>query len=580
MRFPGIYSSKAAMMVKVKQHFKKEIWLVAVLLLCSLALALFFVLYGKMELFPAINSLIITTKEREAVQVGRHLQNMLIQNRTMNQQSTEWPQLFEEDVLPVEIGFLVNHARQDFGIHKVKVFNASGLIIYSTTREDIGSVNNKAYFHDHVAKGKTLTYLVHKEQSSLENQYFGQDVVETYVPIMDKGVFVGAFEIYYDVSGETQLVSRLSHRTMLLGGGVGGFLFVLACGIALQATRNIHILQRAEEKISQQAEELHQRNDELSILYDLSKVTSRSLDIDALLQSVLYTVLDHLAFLKLQKRGVVFLCRDNKMEIKAQLGIPFGSISCQQGRDPRTCFCGKCAEDGRILIADQCKNVPDGMHPFHEHGHIILPLTADNKVLGVLCLYTVPHVKVDKHYLQLLEGIGNQIGGAIEKALLYGEVKNLSLHDPLTGLPNRRLMKDCLRHTQTLSQRYERSFSVIMADIDHFKDYNDRHGHAAGDKLLHKVATLLQNGVRGSDLVARYGGEEFLLVLPETGGDEAGVVAEQIRCTIEQETDVTISCGYAQFNTGMGLNELVEVADKALYRAKQDGRNRVAAARR
>lgn len=167
----------------------------------------------------------------------------------------------------------------------------------------------------------------------------------------------------------------------------------------------------------------------------------------------------------------------------------------------------------------------------------------------------------------------------------------LSILDPLTGLANRR------RFTETLQEEWQRAVrrrepvGLAMIDIDFFKKYNDRYGHPAGDRCLRGVGTALKNAVRETDLVARYGGEEFSFVLPGTGNEHARRIAERGRAAVcalnEPHEDstcgiVTVSIGVSSMmpSAATSPEQLVELADAALYKAKRDGRNRVAALRR
>ncbi|HDZ84312.1 MAG TPA: GGDEF domain-containing protein, partial [Nitrospirae bacterium] len=125
------------------------------------------------------------------------------------------------------------------------------------------------------------------------------------------------------------------------------------------------------------------------------------------------------------------------------------------------------------------------------------------------------------------------------------------------------------------SVRFKRPLSVIMLDIDHFKAYNDTHGHNKGDNALVDVAKVLLKESREIDLAVRYGGEEFLVLLPETDLEGARDVAERIRQTIEATTNVTVSLGVTSYHEKMHQEEIVIKADKALYMAKNNGRNRV-----
>lgn len=165
----------------------------------------------------------------------------------------------------------------------------------------------------------------------------------------------------------------------------------------------------------------------------------------------------------------------------------------------------------------------------------------------------------------------------------HHKLEELSVRDGLTGLYNRRELEKRLQEETQRARRYSHPYSVLMLDIDHFKDINDRYGHQTGDDVLITVADLVRLTVRPVDVVARYGGEELAVILPETDGGGARLVAERIRGTIEEsltttsqgETiQVTVSIGLATFPrdsaTGAGL---VHAADQALYAAKMDGRN-------
>ena len=172
---------------------------------------------------------------------------------------------------------------------------------------------------------------------------------------------------------------------------------------------------------------------------------------------------------------------------------------------------------------------------------------------------------------------------------LNRRLEELSITDGLTGLYNHSHFYARLDEEMKRAERYGHPLSLIISDIDHFKHYNDAHGHPAGDSLLKGVASCIKGNGRGQDLVARYGGEEFSIILPETGKEAAVMVAERVRrCIFEQpfpdketqpEGNLTISLGVATFpDDAADLKGLVNMADSALYRAKEGGRNRVEAA--
>jgi diguanylate cyclase (GGDEF)-like protein len=160
------------------------------------------------------------------------------------------------------------------------------------------------------------------------------------------------------------------------------------------------------------------------------------------------------------------------------------------------------------------------------------------------------------------------------------DLERLSTSDALTGLYNRRYLTQRLSEELVRSYRHKGSFSVLMADVDEFKKYNDAFGHPAGDEVLKKVANILLGSTRSIDCTARYGGEEFAVLLTDTGGEVANEVAERIRARVEAQEfagrKITLSVGIAEFpQDGATADEVISSADEALYAAKRSGRNRV-----
>lgn len=175
----------------------------------------------------------------------------------------------------------------------------------------------------------------------------------------------------------------------------------------------------------------------------------------------------------------------------------------------------------------------------------------------------------------------------IRRALSHEHNKRLANSDGLTGLYNHRHLQERLDQEVQRARRYRRHLSLIMADLDCFKTYNDTFGHPRGDEVLIQVASTLRRVSRASDVVARYGGEEFTLILPETPLAEAARVAERAREAVEDlqfeipggdgpSHQVSLSLGVATLPPGGTKEQLVTAADQALYRAKRQGRNRVA----
>jgi len=176
-------------------------------------------------------------------------------------------------------------------------------------------------------------------------------------------------------------------------------------------------------------------------------------------------------------------------------------------------------------------------------------------------------------------------GGDVE-ALYHEEIHRLTIIDGLTQIANKRHFTDFLEREIARSVRHQRPLTLAMFDIDHFKKVNDEHGHLAGDRVLCGVAETIGAEVRREELLARWGGEELAVVLPETPIDGATKFAERIRHIIEETAfdydgemlRVTVSAGVAALAPGDTMQSLVERVDRLLYRAKEEGRNRVCGA--
>ncbi len=215
-----------------------------------------------------------------------------------------------------------------------------------------------------------------------------------------------------------------------------------------------------------------------------------------------------------------------------------------------------------------------------------LPLVIKQRLVGTLNLHKDDLDAFSEQDLKLIQAIGNQAAIAIENAQLYEKTRVLSNTDELTALANRRHFQGVLKREVDQAKRYNTTFSLIMLDVDHFKQYNDTHGHLAGDLVLKQVATILLQNTRGIDLVARFGGEEFVVLLPRT--DEKGALAtgEKLRQCVHDEAiagmessqplgRLTLSLGIAIYpQHSKDIFDLLNMADQALYQAKSSGRNR------
>src|SRR5467141_2609706 len=216
----------------------------------------------------------------------------------------------------------------------------------------------------------------------------------------------------------------------------------------------------------------------------------------------------------------------------------------------------------------------------------IFPLKAGDAVIGTLVCGSREAGALPEAAQKELTMLALQAAEALVRTRLFEQAERLATTDGLTGLLNRRTFNAQLLGRLREAQRYNRPLSLLLLDIDHFKKVNDTYGHPAGDAVLRGIAGILQKQARETDIVARYGGEEMALILPETDAAGAHAIAERIRKAVgatshpteQGAIQVTVSIGLATSPCPGDAEAVLEAADKALYRAKQGGRNRVVAA--
>ncbi|HWR29450.1 MAG TPA: sensor domain-containing diguanylate cyclase [Negativicutes bacterium] len=224
----------------------------------------------------------------------------------------------------------------------------------------------------------------------------------------------------------------------------------------------------------------------------------------------------------------------------------------------------------------------------------VLPLFSRDLLQGIIVLLWEYDRRIDnyRHMDDMMRIVAGQTALGLERHHLFTGVEKIGLTDELTGLSNRRMFNYLMEREISRSRRYGRPLSLVMIDIDHFKKINDTWGHPAGDMILRELSASMRANFRRLDVPVRYGGEEFAIILPETSLEEAIHFAERFRVVIEQSQfaygkdliSVTISLGVASIGNSpvseeLDSDALLQFADRALYQAKQSGRNRIAAGR-
>jgi diguanylate cyclase (GGDEF)-like protein len=332
--------------------------------------------------------------------------------------------------------------------------------------------------------------------------------------------------------------------------------------------------------------ELRQRHAELEVVCDTIRDVTSTLAMGEVLQRLLQRILRHLSA---EIGSILLVESDRSMVIAVAHGLPQYVIK-QTRLQPGEGVSGYVAATGRSLLVEDIEADARFQRRNHEryytHSLLSAPIILQDTVRGVINVNNkATREQFSQADLHLLETIAAHAAVALQNAERYEELLHRAQCDALTGLANHGHFWSSLEVEVQRANRYARELSVVMIDVDLFKDFNDRNGHMGGDEALATIARLIQERCRSSDLAARYGGEEFAVVLPETSLEGALSFGEKIRQSVEEEPfgrdraqRLTISVGVSNFPAdGEGARSLVEAADQQLYRAKSEGRDRVCA---
>jgi diguanylate cyclase (GGDEF)-like protein len=387
------------------------------------------------------------------------------------------------------------------------------------------------------------------------------------------------------------------------------------------------------EEIAKLKTELERTKTELGILHEVSNAMRTTLKLDEILYIILTGVTAHigLGF----NRALLFLINETDQMIEGKMGIGpetgeeanriWSQIEDEKKDLDDLISAYKCSD--KINYGPECgfnkqvQHVKIGIHDTNENlltlvaqegmplhltketiGNyknslivqllkndemVLIPLKAKDKINGIIVADNfITREPITKDDIRMLNMLANQAGLAIENSQLYEKTVMLANLDSLTELWNHGYFQYLLNTELEKSRVKQTPLSLLMADIDYFKIYNDALGHQAGDKILKELAALLKNQSRKIDFVCRYGGEEFAIVLPQTDKEEALMIAERLRVDIEKHTfmheeilpnkKLTLSLGISSFpEDGLLPAELLSAADKFLYQAKNKGRNKI-----
>ncbi|MDP8263728.1 MAG: sensor domain-containing diguanylate cyclase [Candidatus Ancaeobacter aquaticus] len=322
----------------------------------------------------------------------------------------------------------------------------------------------------------------------------------------------------------------------------------------------------------------------LRALFDISHAVRETLNLDKLLYSIMSVAKNtlnaeasSLAITDPKTNELIFTVA------KGEKGKAIKEMRLKMGQG----IIGSVAQNGKSLLIQNVKKdkrffkSADKKTGFITKSILCVPLRVKNNIIGAVeVLNKTDGTVFNKDDMELLTMLSSEAAIAIENARLF----NLATTDGLTTLNTIRYFRTLYDDEYSKCVRHKRKLSLILSDIDHFKNVNDTYGHQIGDLILRETANIMKNSVRDTDIVGRYGGEEFIIMLTETSRKNAVILADRIRKKIEEHVavddkgnnyKVTISMGVSSLSGKESPDELIKLADTALYKAKESGRNKV-----
>ena len=585
------------------------------ILLACLSISIVFPIYNVYFGAPSFAKLLIENTENEAKQTATFLARFLIPE---NKELTS--DLFSTDMLK-----MIEKNKKDFQIEKLKIFSRTGEVLFSTNPKDIGDINQNEYFLKIVSKGNIFSKIVQKGAKSAEGRLVTSDVMEVYIPIMNADAFIGAFELYYDITGKKGRLENLLSRSNYINFSIAAGLLIAFVVILFKASRSaierdqaLEALRKAhdglEDEIDERTEDLKIANRELEaeitekkraeeelierarqaeLGAEIGKVLVQRKNLRSLLQLCTESIVRHLdaAFARIWILNV----KKNVLELQASAGMYTRIDGNHALKQVGKLKIGIIAQEkkplltntviGDPMISDQEWAKREGMVAFAGH-----PLVVADKLVGVMAMFSKKPLQ--ETALKALASISDEIALGTEGKKAEDQIHFLAYYDNLTNLPNRYYFRELLNKMIEYARRYKTAFAVALIDLDDFNRINDTLGHNIGDEFLKSVSSRLLETLRNSDYVARIsdeeepvarmGGDEFIVLLHELADvGKTSHVASRILKELSQpyevdgrELFITASIGISIYpEDGNDVEDLIKNADTALYHAKRKGKN-------
>lgn len=335
------------------------------------------------------------------------------------------------------------------------------------------------------------------------------------------------------------------------------------------------LLESAYTALSQDRDRLQRWNDDLGRLHTLTQTLGESLHLEEVVKALMGNLKKIVAY------DVACLFVKNEGHVRIAQGQGRGRIPLGEGREKALKV--QMLKEAQSFLTP--REFPIGIYAQRGGAEITVPLRVAAEQIGLLKLVRLTKTIFDDYHSKMLSMVATPLALALRNAEMYRHVQELAVKDDLTSVLNRRAFSKILDREFKRANRYTSDLSLILIDIDHFKEVNDTYGHLVGDCVLREMALLLKRSVRETDVLTRYGGEEFVVILPGSGIEAVLVAARRMREKINaadfgtesQPIGITVSMGVTHCPApGIQTPEaLFSLADQALYLAKKRGRNRI-----
>jgi diguanylate cyclase (GGDEF)-like protein/putative nucleotidyltransferase with HDIG domain len=414
-------------------------------------------------------------------------------------------------------------------------------------------------------------YMLRTRQPVLIRENFSEEVKRMGLqPLRKSGCFCGVPLVLYDRAIAVMVAH--SSRDRVFDADHQEMMRVLASEAAI-AIENARLFR--EERL---------KSRRLTLLNQVSRNIITTLNPDEMLSKIAGELKDGLSY---DHIGIGLLDYETKeIVIQAESGRRGGAVGRRLPLEGS--LVGQVARTGQMLFTSDV-TVPSSLgKPVLEDTvtSIALPLVYADQLHGVLYVESSDHCEFSEEERSFLRTLADLISGALHSAFTFQKTQEQAITDGLTGVKTHRFFMEALSGEWKRATRAGRMFSVMLLDLDQFKSVNDSHGHLEGDLVLQRVARILDQNCRRSDVVARYGGDEFVVLMPETNVEQGHQIAAKLRAWIDsdpvlRERRITASFGLASFPLhGSTPQEIIQVADASMYLSKHQGGNTVSTADR